>query len=58
MTTKEFLSNICQNAFGNAFQAEIRNIYTRSVLNCGVISLIPEFQSLYKDPGLMPATRK
>lgn len=31
MTTKEFLSDICQNAFGNAFQAEIRNMYTRSV---------------------------
>ena len=31
MTTKEFLAEICKNAFGNAFQAEIRNMYTRSV---------------------------
>lgn len=31
MTTKEFLAEICQNAFGDAYQKEIRNMYDRSV---------------------------
>lgn len=31
MTTKEFLSDICQNAFGDAYQNEIRNMYVQSV---------------------------
>jgi len=31
MTTKEFLAEICQNAFGDAYQEEIRNMYSRFV---------------------------
>lgn len=31
MTTKEFLNDICQNAFGDTYQEEIRNMYDRSV---------------------------
>ena len=31
MTTKDFLNDICQNAFGDAYQKEIRNMYSRSV---------------------------
>lgn len=31
MTTKEFLAEICQNAFGDAYQKEIRNMYDRAI---------------------------
>lgn len=31
MTTKEFLAEICQNAFGDAYQKEIQNMYAQSV---------------------------
>lgn len=31
MTTKEFLAEICQNAFGDAYQREIQNMYAQSV---------------------------
>ena len=31
MTTKEFLAEICKNAFGDAYQKEIQNMYAKSV---------------------------
>lgn len=31
MTTKEFLAEVCHNAFGDAYQKEIQNMYDRSV---------------------------
>ena len=31
MTTKEFLAEICQNAFGDAYQKEIQNMYAQAV---------------------------
>lgn len=44
MTTKEFLKDICQNVFGNTYQEEIRNMYSRSVSDGNYVETEREYR--------------